>query len=439
MTQGELRLNGGGSSTGDLSNDGLVVFMGGTQDLNSGADWSGSGTYRTTNGVVNVNGTATMNASTIQLQGGMFGGNGLTTASSAFSWTGGHLNGAAPGRLIVSSNGTIANTLVSEVFSGYTLDVDGTLTWTPAATSDVRFNSSSLVIDGTLDIQNNLQLTCNSGGDTCPLTNNGTLRKSAGSGTSAISRFALTNNGATIDIDSGSITMTGTTTLSGSGRVDGGTLTVEGPSARGRWRSDTRVVNTGFSSATATLTYFSAGTVKSVDVTLAAGQTAVLDDVVATSFEMPGTGGAIHITSSSSRLIASARTYDQQPAGSLGQFIPPVASSDGVVLGELPLQMLQVEESVRYRTNLGLAEISGRPARIEISAARPDRKTTATATVDLAANQFMQIGSVLKSMGVETAYNARVSVRVVGGSGSVTAYASSVYNKTGDATYIPAQ
>jgi hypothetical protein len=46
---------------------------------------------------------------------------------------------------------------------------------------------------------------------------------------------------------------------------------------------------------------------------------------------------------------------------------------------------------------------------------------------------------ILSSMGLTTAYNARASVRVISGSGKVTAYGSVIDQAAGDPTYVPAQ
>jgi hypothetical protein len=59
--------------------------------------------------------------------------------------------------------------------------------------------------------------------------------------------------------------------------------------------------------------------------------------------------------------------------------------------------------------------------------------------VSLAANEFRQLNSVMKSLNLPATYNGRLSVRVVSGSGRLTAYASMVDNATQDPTYVPAQ
>ena len=60
--------------------------------------------------------------------------------------------------------------------------------------------------------------------------------------------------------------------------------------------------------------------------------------------------------------MATARTF--RPAGdgaNFGQFIQAVTPDQAIALGSRPLQLLQIEESPRFRSNVGIAEVSGRP------------------------------------------------------------------------------
>ena len=79
------------------------------------------------------------------------------------------------------------------------------------------------------------------------------------------------------------------------------------------------------------------------------------------------------------------------------------------------------------------------PTTVEVTAIPPDSKISATIQIDLAANQFMQLDSLLSTMGLADTHNARVTVKVVGGDGSVTGYASVIDVRTQDSTFIPAQ
>ena len=150
--------------------------------------------------------------------------------------------------------------------------------------------------------------------------------------------------------------------------------------------------------------------------------------------------GALHIaTTATTPLVATARTYNQTTSGTYGQFIPAVTANDAAALGTRPLQILQIEESDRYRTNVGFAEVTGKGAKIEVTAVPSDSKVAASTQIDLAPNQFVQYPQLLKSMGLTNMYNARVTVKVISGQGRVTAYASVIDMQTNDPTFVPAQ
>ncbi|HEX6087862.1 MAG TPA: hypothetical protein VF266_25240, partial [Thermoanaerobaculia bacterium] len=208
------------------------------------------------------------------------------------------------------------------------------------------------------------------------------------------------------------------------------------------WQTDMRLFNAGQTAVDATLTFHSqgGGEPKVRTLTIPAGQVRQFDRTLATLFETTNDGGAVHITTAEpAKLIATARTYNQTGAGTYGQFISAVTPAEAAGLESRPLQLLQVEESERFRSNVGLVEVSGKPVTLEISAVPPDGKISAVTELTLRPNEFRQLGSLLKSLGLDGTYNARVTVRVIEGEGRVTAYASVIDMQTNDPTYVPAQ
>jgi uncharacterized repeat protein (TIGR01451 family) len=213
-------------------------------------------------------------------------------------------------------------------------------------------------------------------------------------------------------------------------------------SASANWRSDLRVLNGGNAPQTATITFYpssdAANNVSQV-ITINPGEVKALDNVLQSAFGLTDTGGVLHVTTNNNApLVVTARTYDQTPGGSVGQFIPAITPADSVGSGGRALQILQLEESPRYRTNIGLAEVNGKPATAEISVVLPDSKVSPVVQVPLGAFEFVQL-PVLSSLGIGNVYNTRISVRVIGGDGKVTAYGSVIDRNTSDATYVPAQ
>ncbi|HEY0139835.1 MAG TPA: hypothetical protein VGF48_03005 [Thermoanaerobaculia bacterium] len=208
------------------------------------------------------------------------------------------------------------------------------------------------------------------------------------------------------------------------------------------WQTDMRIFNAGTTAVDATLTFYSQAGGEPVvkTVTIPAGQVQELDKTLASVFGKTNDGGAVHIsTSARSRLIATARTYNLTSKGTYGQFISAVTTSEAAGVGTRPLQLLQLEESDRYRSNIGFAEVSGKPVTLEVGIVPPEGKTTAFIEVKLAANEFRQLNSLLASAGLRDTHNARITVRAISGEGRAAAYASVVDMETQDPTYIPAQ
>jgi uncharacterized repeat protein (TIGR01451 family) len=208
------------------------------------------------------------------------------------------------------------------------------------------------------------------------------------------------------------------------------------------WQTDVRLFNPSANIVKATLTFYSqgGGAPQSKDVSLAPNQVQTFDSALHQFFGLTNDGGALHIsTTATTPLVATARTYNQTSNGTYGQFIPAVTANDAAALGTRPLQLLQIEESDRYRTNVGFAEVTGKAATIEVTAVPSDSKVAASTQINLTPNQFIQYPQLLKSMGLTNMYNARVTVKVISGQGRVTAYASVIDSKTNDPTFVPAQ
>jgi uncharacterized repeat protein (TIGR01451 family) len=208
------------------------------------------------------------------------------------------------------------------------------------------------------------------------------------------------------------------------------------------WRSDVRVFNSSTSPQTATLTLYPTGNPSASvakDITIQPGEVKALDDIVHSTFNLTNAGGALHVTTATvTPLIVTARTFNDTTAGTLGQFLQAVTPADAVGNGERSLQLLQMEDSPRYRTNLGLAEVTGKAVTAEVTVILPDSKVAPRVQIPLAAFEYRQF-SIISSLGLGNTYNARISVRVIDGQGKVTAYGSVIDQKTQDPTFVPAQ
>ncbi|MEA2463516.1 MAG: hypothetical protein QOJ98_1263, partial [Acidobacteriota bacterium] len=167
----------------------------------------------------------------------------------------------------------------------------------------------------------------------------------------------------------------------------------------------------------------------------------VLDNVLPSLFNATNTGGSVVITTpADSSLVATGRTYTEvEGGGTYGQFIPGVTSKEGTGAGERPLQLMQLEDSAGFRSNIGLAELTGNSVTVRLKLHMADSKTTPVTELTLAPNEFRQLPAVAAMNPGKQTYNARLEIEVIGGTGRVTAYGSVIDNESKDPTYVPAQ
>lgn len=206
------------------------------------------------------------------------------------------------------------------------------------------------------------------------------------------------------------------------------------------FHSDMRIFNGGTTDAQVTLTYTNADVPAQV-VTVKAGEVKSFNDTLKTLWGLTGSGGAvIATTDTATPIVITARTFSRDAnGGTYGQFIPGVTATDATGLNERALQVVQLEQSPAFRSNLGLVEVTGNPVVLDIAAFSPDSKVAAHVQKTLNGFEFSQLGSIFSQLGFPNTYNGRIAVSVIGGTGRVAAYGSVVDNRTLDPTYVPAQ
>jgi hypothetical protein len=208
------------------------------------------------------------------------------------------------------------------------------------------------------------------------------------------------------------------------------------------WRTDMRIFNDSAAPVTATVTYYPQSAPASsvaTTITLLANEVRAIDNTLQSLLNTTNSGGSVTITTAApANLIVTARTFDQTANGTFGQFIPAVTPADSVAaIDGRSLQLLQLESSNRFRTNIGIAETTGHAATAQVSVILADSKVIPTIEIPLQANEFRQFS--LADFGLGDVYNARVTIRVTDGDGKVTAYGSVIDQITQDPTYVPAQ
>ncbi|MEA2462925.1 MAG: uncharacterized protein QOJ98_672, partial [Acidobacteriota bacterium] len=212
------------------------------------------------------------------------------------------------------------------------------------------------------------------------------------------------------------------------------------------FHTDMRIFNASPEAVTVSLNYYPQGNPTAVpaaeSITIEAGHVQALDNILPSLWNLTATGGAVTVTADrDASLVLTARTYSRDPeGGTYGQFIPGVTSADAVGTADnRAIELLQLEDTPQYRTNIGFVEVTGKPVLVEVRAESPQSKVSQVVHVQLRANEFIQ-QRLFPAMGFSNnVYNGRVTIRAIGGEGKVAAYGSVVDNKTVDPTYVPAQ
>jgi hypothetical protein len=205
------------------------------------------------------------------------------------------------------------------------------------------------------------------------------------------------------------------------------------------FHTDMRIYNGGSAPVDVTLAFTGASVPNKVK-TIGAGETLAIDNVLPTLWGITGGGAVVATTANASQLVLTARTFSRDSnGGTFGQFVPGVTAADAVGNGEHALQIMQLEESPAFRTNIGLLEVTGNPVTVELLAYTPDSKVAGKLTIPVGAGEYLPRNGIFKSFGFNNVYNGRITARVISGTGRVAAYGSIIDNRTTDPTYVPSQ
>ncbi|NOZ78434.1 MAG: PKD domain-containing protein [Acidobacteria bacterium] len=202
------------------------------------------------------------------------------------------------------------------------------------------------------------------------------------------------------------------------------------------WRTNVELANPSSSDIQATLDFFPADqdntSFVSQPVTVPAGQTLRLDDVLPSIFSTEG-AGAIRVRIASGQLLVTSRTYDQEPNGTLGQFIASRPASAAITDGSSGV-LSGLRRSQAFRTDIGMVNLTAEQITITAHYYRPDGTEITSKSYTLKPYSFIQ-----NSIPVSTA-NLSGGFAILSSStpnAAFLAYASVVDNISQDPTFIP--
>ncbi|HEX7831199.1 MAG TPA: hypothetical protein VF787_16200, partial [Thermoanaerobaculia bacterium] len=212
-TSGVLKFTKGGSQTGSFFTGTScgISFDGGTHQFTGAAALTGTGTYFAAAGLVDIDVPINLGgAISFQQSGGLLTGSGTLTVNGPYLWSAGTQdNSSGSGQTVINGNTSQFTTNATLTLSGRTFVNNGTLAYNPSAGNYLTINNGGLLTNnGVFNYAGDVPI--NSNGLSTPSFTNGaggTINKSTGASTAQIFPF-FTGNG-TINLSSGTITLSG--------------------------------------------------------------------------------------------------------------------------------------------------------------------------------------------------------------------------------------
>ena len=162
-----------------------------------------------------------------------------------------------------------------------------------------------------------------------------------------------------------------------------------------------------------------------------------LVDVVDTVFGFYGSG-ALRLTATAGAILATSRTYNTNPNGTFGQYIPGFEAESAAEHGN-DYVLMQLSSSAAFRTNVGFVNTTDATMALEVDLYTASADLLGSVPVTLRPFEMRQIPAVFTLVTSDPVEDGYALVRTSTESGRYFAYASVVDNLSGDAIFVPAQ
>lgn len=207
-------------------------------------------------------------------------------------------------------------------------------------------------------------------------------------------------------------------------------------SSQTRWKSDLAILNPGLTTAQVDLEYrHDLGTAQA-SISVAPGGVVELPNVAVETFGVPDSAGAVELTAST-ELIVTARTFNDAPDGTFGQFLPGVTRGEGLA-GDAVAVLSQLNSGSGFRTNVGFIDLGGNGAVVRVRLFDGDGETVGSQLAEIIPpGGWFQVNRIFRAADAGACSGCYAMVDLASGNGPVWAYASVVDNSSGDPTTIP--
>ena len=207
------------------------------------------------------------------------------------------------------------------------------------------------------------------------------------------------------------------------------------------WRTDLEVKARGGEPASFTVELLEERTANtdplSAMFSLEAGESLRLVDVVDATFGFYGSG-ALRLTATEGAILATSRTYNTNPNGTFGQYIPGLDAEIAAEHGH-DYVLMQLSSTESFRTNVGVVNTTDATVALEVDLFTAAASLLGSVPVTLRPYEMRQLPAVFTLVTSEPVEDGYAMVRTSTEGGRFFAYASVVDNLSGDAIFIPAQ
>jgi len=180
----------------------------------------------------------------------------------------------------------------------------------------------------------------------------------------------------------------------------------------------------------------------SVSYSLDPGKSVRYPDLINTVFAWSNGKAALRIAVSSGSLLVTSRTYNHQPSGTYGQFVPAFADADAISFSDEG-RLIQLTHQPNlalgsFRTNLGVVNATSAPIAVSIDLFRSNGAFLGSVPLNLQPYDYQQVDKITERVTSAFVDDAYAIVRTSSPSGRFFAYASVIDNATSDPICVPA-
>jgi hypothetical protein len=206
------------------------------------------------------------------------------------------------------------------------------------------------------------------------------------------------------------------------------------------FHSDVRILNVSTSASTAiqALYHCFSGACGDADqiLVIPPRQELVLDDIIASLFHAPETGGAVDFSGGPGAVVTSRLYTPSKPGPTVGQLVPGVAAVDPPTIAVITSLSGSSNPGRGFRSNVGAFNLGTGTLALTFSLYRADGELLGTANRNLRSRQAVQINDIFAAVGAAGDLSSAYCIVTGGGNTGFLSYASVVDNQSQDPALV---